>query len=240
MDRLVHIVPDKAAAHVIVPLKGIHILFKISQAVLHTVGEFAQDDRLTAVHLLCDGFIIRSELISQIFEKTDFDLPLLAQGAQFVCRGIHPADKVGLGQIKIPFIVDGPTVIQFQDPLAHFHKVITVARLIAQGPESHTGMVAVAQHHTLRPVDHGLCPHGIAPGNTLAPHAVRLHIALIHHIEAQLVAQIIKIRIIRIVTGADRIDVGPLHQEQVLPDALVGDCPAVIRVKVVAVDALNL
>ena len=195
----------------IIAVKGIHIFLKIAQAVLHAVGKFAEDNRLTAVHLRRNGLIVRRQLISQVFKKADGDLPLLTQRAELVLRGVHAADEVGLCQIKIALVVDGPAVVQLQHTLAHFHEVIAVPRLIPEGPERHAGMVSVAQDHTLRPIHHCLCPHRIAPGDPLTPHAVRLYIALVHHVKAHLIAQIIKVRIVRIMAGTDGVDVRPFH-----------------------------
>ena len=100
-------------------------------------------------------------------------------------------------------------------------------------------MAAVAQHHALGPVDHGVAPLLAVARDVFAPDAMAFHIAFVHHVKAHLVAQLIKIGIVRIMARADSVYVGLLHQRQIANVRLFGNGPSVVGIEIVSVDALE-
>ena len=66
---------------------------------------------------------------------------------------------------------------------------------------------------------------------------MRLEVALVDHVEAQLVAQLEEARVRRVVGRADRVEVVRLHQQHVAPHHLLRHRAAVVGVELVAVDA---
>ena len=67
--------------------------------------------------------------------------------------------------------------------------------------------------------------------------AVRLEVALVDHVEPQLVAQLEEARVRRVVGRADRVDVVRLHQQHVAPHHVLRDRAAVVGIELVTVDA---
>ena len=66
-----------------------------------------------------------------------------------------------------------------------------------------------------------------------------LQVALVHYIKSVAIAQLIKIRVIRIVGSTDSVDIGLLHQIQILHKPFSRHCPTVVGVKVMTVNAPN-
>jgi hypothetical protein len=66
---------------------------------------------------------------------------------------------------------------------------------------------------------------------------VRLVVALVDHPQAVGVAEFEEVRVRRVVAGADRVDVVPLHQQHVLEQGLAGERAPGARVPFVPVDA---
>ena len=110
-------------------------------------------------------------------------------------------------------------------------------------------MVPVPPDHRADPVQQQGFPVLPVPGEHLihadtaapqhVPHAVAFHIVLVDHIQAQLVAQAVQGAAVRIVAGPHRVDIVPLHQDQVPPDLLLRHGPAGLPAEVVPVGALE-
>ena len=99
-------------------------------------------------------------------------------------------------------------------------------------------MVLVALGHTDGTVQEGVAPVGRR--GQRASQTVRLAVSLVHDVHAHRVAQLIPARTVGIVGQSHGIDVGVLHQAQVLQHALLGHYTGGIRVVLVAVDAAYL
>ena len=154
-------------------------------------------------------------------------------------RRVHTADEIGFCQIKIPLVVDGIQVAERQGGFFHVGKNRSVARLVPERPKADAGMASVPHDHSLHTVNCGARPHRSVARHVLAAHAVALKIALVHDVKAVFVAQLIEERVVGIVARSDRIYIRLLHQTQVAVICLARDCPAVIRVKIVAVHAFD-
>ena len=85
--------------------------------------------------------------------------------------------------------------------------------LVAKAPHYDRRMVAVPPDHPGNPVIECRNP-GRQLGNALV--GVVLQICLIHHIQAVIVIHRIHLGLIRIVAGADCIDIVPLHKKHIL------------------------
>ncbi len=80
--------------------------------------------------------------------------------------------------------MDRAGIVMIENRLLHIFEILTITRLVAKRPDTYTGVVAIADHHAARAVNDGLRPHRITARYILAAHTMRLHIALIHDIEA--------------------------------------------------------
>ena len=85
--------------------------------------------------------------------------------------------------------------------------------LVAKAPHYYRRMVAVTSHHPGNPVIERRNP-GRQFGYALV--GVVLKVSLIHHIQSVIVVHRIHLGLIGIVTGADSIDIVPLHQKHIL------------------------
>ena len=77
-------------------------------------------------------------------------------------------------------------------------------------------------------------------GLGVVAHAVGFYVGFIVHIEAQGVAELVELPLLRIVAGADGVDVGQFHQLEVFQNVLPGGVVARVGVVLVQVDALEL
>ena len=90
---------------------------------------------------------------------------------------------------------------------------------------------------------HGHCavhmcrfPIRVVPERLLAvPHAVRLHIGLVDHVDPVPVAELVPKRIVGVMGGAHRVDVEALHEPDVRDHAFPGHSAAPFRIVFVAV-----
>ena len=165
-------------------------------------------------------------------------LAVLADGLD---RGVHGAHHIRRRRSAVipsldrdgVLVVQGPRRVAAPDPPSERIMVRAVAALVAKAPQDHRRMVPVSLHHPGAPVDPCRPVRRIV---TEAPVVgVALDVGLVHHIEAELVAQVVEGVVIGIVRRADRADVVGPHQRQVGPDVVDGDRLAPVRVVVVAV-----
>ena len=104
-----------------------------------------------------------------------------------------------------------------------FHPAVAVLEigtepcLVAQGPEYYRRMVEIPAHVSLVPFKMRL-PVCLAVRKALVTvaHPVGLYIGLGHDIEPVLVAQVVPIRVVRIVACAHGIDIQLFHTENIL------------------------
>ena len=102
-------------------------------------------------------------------------------------------------------------------------------------------MVEVAFHQRFRPVRMGFLPGRILAHLMVGiPVAVRLLVGLVHDIEAPAVTKLVKVFPVGVVAGAQEIDVGLLHQADVLLVGCVIDIAAGPGMMVMPVHAAQL
>ena len=87
---------------------------------------------------------------------------------------------------------------------------------VAERPHNDARVILVAVNHALHPVHAGGFPTGVV-GRIAGPavdatEAVGFQVALVNDVEAVVIAEIVKARVIRVMRGADGIDVMLLHQ----------------------------
>ena len=136
------------------------------------------------------------------------------------------------------FIVNGTCGVELVQPGGHSSLVRTIATLVAQTPKDDAGVVLVALCHADGSIQEGIAPVGRR--GQCATKPVRLAIGLVHHIHAHRVAKLIPTGTVRIVRQSYGVDVGLLHQSQVLKHALLRHNTGGIRVVLVAIDTPNL
>jgi hypothetical protein len=119
-------------------------------------------------------------------------------------------------------------------------EVHAVTGLVAERPEDDRGVVLERLDHVDDAVDVGALPGRVLGQRFPAvAHAVGLDVGLGADVEAEFVAEFVEAGVVRVVAGAHRVDIGALHQQQVIEDVLFGEVVAGDRVVVVAVDALD-
>ena len=117
------------------------------------------------------------------------------------------------------------------------HNVAALAALVAQAPEQHRRVQAVAAHHPYGAVHIGRLPRRrVADGLV----AVALLVGLVHDIQAEVVVQGVHLGVVGIVAGAHRVDVVAFHEDDVLDHALHGNGLAEYGMGIVAVGALQV
>ena len=94
--RLVHKVPNIAAAHMVVRLEIVHIFLEVAEAVFHRVRIFAKK------HRFCVGFFrnrlgIRRELVCNVVVKRNGNRLFVAEFIHGVFERIHSRNDVALG-----------------------------------------------------------------------------------------------------------------------------------------------
>ena len=97
-------------------------------------------------------------------------------------------------------------------------------------------MILVPLHHTDGTVHKCAFPRRVVSQRHIA---VALHISLVHHIQAIMIKKGVHLRIVRIMTGADGIQVMTLIEQHILQHRLHGDGLAIPRMDIMAVSAFE-
>jgi hypothetical protein len=104
-------------------------------------------------------------------------------------------------------------------------------------------VVLVALDHSPHAIDEGFLPRRIV-GRVVPPlqreEAVRLEVALVDHVQPELVAEVEEARVRRVVARAHGVDVVGLHQLDVAPHHVLGHRAPRVGIELVAVDAVQL
>jgi hypothetical protein len=208
-------------------LEQLLVVGQAAGAVAHRVGVLAQYERQAAA--------VRVQV--QVVQRL---LLTPADRIHLLQRGVHAGVHVHMAAVPVAFIVDWPGGVAVAGPIGHRGQVVAGAGFVAEGPHDDARMVLVPLDHAGHPVQVRLPPARV-PARVAAPadrpEAVGLQVALVHHPQSVLVAQLEKTRVGRIVAGADRIDVVPLHQEDVGQHGGLIQGAAGLRVKLVPVHA---
>ena len=222
-DGLVYPVPNAAANQLVVFFKDIHIFLEVAGAVAHGVCIFMRKVGL--------GVVVRPD-------GRQADAP--GEGA--VHGRIGGGTGVRIGGIAVASgieVVDRARVVARFDPVVQDLEHRTRAGLIAHGPHDHAGVVLVALDHALHAVEMDIRPFFRVVAGDLMHGAVRLDVGFVDDVHAVFVAQFIPIGVVRIVRCADGVDIGLLHQDDVLLHQFAADGAARVRRSLVAVKALH-
>ena len=232
-QSLVNKIPDESALIQFLFISQFRIFVHGAVRVAHGMGILAQDERLITV----------------VFQVT----------ADFFRRGIHfcfnigylPQPQCGINiiDLMISLIMHRTGWIKPFHLPAHLQDDRTCQAFIPAGPDQYTGMVPVPAHHGTDPVQQQGLPcrlrsreHLVLADITLPqhiPHPMAFHIVLINHIESQFVAEPVKRAGIWIMTGTDRVDIIPLHQQQIPADFLLRNSPAGFAAEIMTVHTLK-
>ena len=229
--RMIAPFPDEAAYEPRVAGEEIPVVLEVARSVAHRMRVLAQNEG--------------APLVLVLQEPPD---PL--------DRGVHPAVEIdevrrlpdGLRSVvdpgvKDPLVVDEAARIALPRPLRHQTVVPSEPRLVAERPHHDTRMILVALHEKPHSVDEGL---GVLPALRkhidVARHrgTVAFEVGLVDDIEAELVAQLEKARVVRVVRGPHRIDVVTLHHQEVRAHVIERNRIAGKGVRFMAIHALAL
>ena len=220
-EGLVHVVPDEPALVLGELLLQTDIALHAAQAVAHVVHVLAEEEGLLR--------------------------PALQVGPDGLRGGVHAALHVGTaieaGAVFHALVVDHPAGVVLPEKVCHGEDVLPGVGLVAAGPEEDGRMVLVPLEHTAGPVHDALLPLRQTPGHIPIrvdapqplPGPVALQVGLVHDVDAVFVAEAIPVRLVRVVAGADGVDV--VSPEGIHGGGHIGhaDGPAGVRVPLVAV-----
>jgi hypothetical protein len=225
-DAVVDPLPHEPALAAGVGLEQLLVLAEPARPVAHRVGVLAEHERRRAPR--------------RVLHRVDAAGGLLAAADEvgLGLRGVHPAVDVGPAPVGAVFVVHRAARVAVLRVAVHPLQVAAGPRLVAQRPHDHARVVLVALHHPPHPVLERVAPGRVVGGVAAPAHvheAVGLEVALVHDVQAVLVAQLEEAGVRRVVAGADSVDVVPLHQQHVVEHVLLGDGPAAVGVELVPV-----
>ena len=156
---------------------------------------------------------------------------------------VHVRTEVGILLAVVVALVVNPCVATRQQALHAVVcslKVAAAARLVAERPEHHARVVAVAQHHARCAVYVCSLPRRHVRKALIA---VTLHVSLVHAVESVVVEHGVHLSLARIVRCAHGVYVGLLHQLHVAQhrlhvDGVTKERMDVLRVHTLEVNAL--
>ena len=148
-------------------------------------------------------------------------------------RGIHV--RVDVGYFVLTFVVDGSRV-EGAHCLIFGFDVASAARLVAERPYYHRRVVLIALHQAHGAVYIGFFPVGIA---CQAVIAVTFLVGFVYYIEAVVVVEGIRTRVVGVVRGAHGVEVVALKEHHILLYAFHGHCFAILWMCLVAICSLE-
>lgn len=206
VDCLIDKIPDKSSRHICGYCSNASVYsLKFPETVSHAMGIFTQNNRHLFIHLTIDIFIICCQTVCYKCSPV-FNLLLFAKFFKFYLIRIHSAQKICTPFIVHSFIMENPCIIQLFSTLTHSHKILALAGFISKAPEENRRMIPVTQDHSLHTVNTRLRPPLITCREN-PPYSMRFQICLIHQKDSIFITQFVKIWIIRIMTGANCIDI---------------------------------
>ena len=209
--------PDEPALQTLDRLERLHVLVEAAVGVAHGVGELTEDQGPP---------VIGSPR---------------GPGRDVLDRRVHRADDVGGGGGAVEVLHDGALVVQRPGRIDTANPgrcgVVpgAVARLVAQRPGDHARVVAVPQHHARHALDDGGVVAGVVTQAEVP--GVALDVRLVHHVETQLVTQVVEPVVVGVVRAAHGVGIGALHGDEVVAHVLHRHRSTAVGVIVVAVHA---
>ena len=236
-DSVIAPFPHKSSAHPVVIVDQLKIVFQIPGTVAHRVAILNQKKRLTSI----------------LFKI------LLNLGNIWIHSTVQIQVGIIIGHIIISvscaFIVGDSPWIKVFGPSQSLLKIASVCAFIAHGPHKNTGPVPVPYHHALHPIQNGLLPRRIV-GNGFIPslkpvgicvfsvidhvRSMGFDIRLIHDHEPISVTQLIKIWRVRIMAGADGIEIMLFHHGKILFKLLHTNGKSSNRIRIMTIHSMYL
>ena len=248
-DALVYPVPDEAAKHAWMTVDFVPILLEVAEGVAHRMSVLTGEHgaRTTVGTNPCATVAVTLGNLQEPF-PTGILSPLLVAafgdaGIEILLHhsGIEARDDIDSRGVWIALgtlIVNGACGVELVEPSRHRSMVGTVATLVAKTPEDDAGVVLVTLSHADASVHKGVGPVGRRGEGTA--QTVSLAVGLIHDVHAHRVTELVPAGTIGIVGQSHGVDVGLLHQSQVLKHTLLSHYAGRIGVVLMAVDATYL
>ena len=201
--RLIDEIPDKAALIPGLPLFQLYILVHAPVGIPHGVRVFTEDEGL----------------LRMLFKEL-----LHLRGGRIHLR-FHIACIIIAAVVGDAFVMNEPAAVQGSESLRHFINDAAAVGFISAGPDQDGRMVLVppvagihaVQHHgqIFFPVSGKGCRNIFFPALDPVPDPVGFHVVLRDQVKSVQITQMIENRSVRVMGGADRVDVVPLHDPQV-------------------------
>ena len=211
--------PYKAAAHPVIAVNPLKIVLQIAGAISHGMAVFAHHK----------GKILRKNAPLRFFKI----LPNFLKLRIHTAVNIHMTEIILLHirYIACALIMAEPCIVPLLRPCHGRFKRTAIGAFISHGPDHHAGSVLIPLYTAFYTVQNRLCIcriickqpvpllHMSIPVICFFKDLIRsmaLIIRLIHHIKPHLIKQMVILRTVRIMTGADGIYIVLLHQAQIL------------------------
>jgi hypothetical protein len=101
------------------------------------------------------------------------------------------------------------------NPAGHGIVALTVAGFIPERPEDDRRMILVPFDHAHRPLQKRGAIPAVAPDLLIV--GVRLQVCLIDQIQPECITKVEPVRVVRVMRGADRVEVEALHYHRIEP-----------------------
>ena len=215
---LVHPVPDKAALKVGIAVDRIPVEVERTGAVAHCVGVFALHHRL-------------SRRLASL---------LRFPGG----RSVHGIQEIRIGAAFSPFVDHGtvlPACLELSEGTVGVGEIDSVAGLVSEGKNGHAGIIGRARIHVKVAFHvHGKPLYMLCQRTLAVTHSMALQVGFVVYIEAETVAELVESPLLRIMAGADGVDVERTHHLEVLQYLVAGEVVAGKLVVFVKINALEL
>ena len=222
-DPVIDPFPDESSLEAVVFFKRVVVFAEAAVAVPHRVRILAHDQRA--------GVFGRLRPADDVGDRRIHRADQVCRGA--AVGGIVPPRTVAHRAL----VVEDARRIVFADPAGHGLVVRPPAALVAERPRDDARMVLVPLDHPQPAFEKRRRVSRLVANRELK--RVRLDIRLVDEVEPELVAEVIPERVVRVVRGADRIEVVLLHEPDIADHRLAADDLPGRVVVLVAVDAVD-
>ena len=214
-DGLVYPVPDETTLQLVVFVNQIPVILEVTLAVTHGMGVFAENQRTL--------------------------ITLVDMAAQRPDTGIHRTVDIRLGVVTAALILNRTGRIYRLAHVIEFLETLAISALVTHRPDDDGGMVAVALNHAVHAVVESRIPVFSVCQLLIfcIQDTMTLDVRLAHHVETILIAELIPLRIVRIVRGTHGIDVELLHHLHILHHLTDAEGSAVYGIVFLSVHTLD-